>query len=42
MLKTGASLARDLHILKLFRNLLRDSKLASPPASELEHHEVPE
>jgi hypothetical protein len=41
-LKTGSSSARDLHILKLFMNLLRDSKLASPPVSELEHNEVPE
>jgi hypothetical protein len=41
-LKTGSSPARDLHILKVFTNLLRDSKLASPPVSELEHNEVPE
>lgn len=41
-LKTGSSSARDLHILKLFMNLLRHSKLASPLVSELEHNEVPE
>jgi hypothetical protein len=41
-LKTGSSPARDLHILKVFMNLLRDSKLASPAVSELGHDEVPE
>jgi len=41
-LKTGSSPARHLHILKVFMNLLRDSKLASPPVPELEHNEMPE
>ena len=40
-MKTGSGPARDLHIPTLFRNLLRDSKLASPPVSELEHNKVP-